>query len=356
MTIRIFLCSLLLAFSASAQTLLPARQVSANTNYWEFIAPTAAQAQATFDWLDRWGNDFGVISPLGWSYLFGGTNTEDEVSAQATFDWLDANWVNDGSEIRISPDNFSFVGVAATNFWTPTTNVQLFADWIDDYGQHVETTNWQRLGDADWPTNYPLVPLSFVLEWLDTNGMWGTNIQHHTYSGRQWSDRRALGFQVGRPAAAGSIATHHPTWTTFWYLDDVLMPGNTAVFDAGGTVSVAPFNEESGTFLVPDSGAWTISGQCGFTFTNWTDEAARLGIGFAYYPTDDPTPTDITLGQNFISVATGEVFSGTISFSQTAILNTNHYLRLVALCSAGWYTNYGPHVSSIFYSAFHMAK
>lgn len=387
MTIRIFLCSLLLAFSASAQTLLPARQVSVVTNYWEFIAPTALTAQASFDFLDA----AAAICPTNWNYLLGGTNDEPTVSAQETHDWLDANWgvptsgwsnlsptnrfgvpgetslrdlanwldanwVNDGSETRISPDRFSFVGVVATNYYAPATNAQLLADWLDNYGRYVCTTNWDRLGPSTWPTSYPWLDVSAPLEWLDSNAMWGTNIAHHTYSGGQWSDRRVLGFQAGRPAAAGYIATHHPTWTAFWYLDDVLIPGNTAVFDAGGTVSVAPFNEESGTFRVPDSGAWTVSGQCGFTFTNWTTNVTRLGLGFAYYPIDDSTPTDITLGQNFISVAPGEKFSGTISFSQAAILNTNYYLRLVTLCSAGWYTNYGPHVSSIFYSAFHMAK
>ena len=84
MTIRISLFALLLAFSASAsaQTPLPARQVSVSTNAWTSLSPSAATAQAALDFIDaNWQPDLVVSN---WSFL-----APSGTTAQATFDFLD---------------------------------------------------------------------------------------------------------------------------------------------------------------------------------------------------------------------------------------------------------------------------
>lgn len=51
-TISLLVFALCTAF-ASAQTLMPSRQVSVSTNDWDYLAPTLPTAQSTFDWLDQ---------------------------------------------------------------------------------------------------------------------------------------------------------------------------------------------------------------------------------------------------------------------------------------------------------------
>lgn len=164
MTIRIFLFALLLAFSASAQTLMPARQVSANTNGWTSVAPTATTAQASFDWIDlNWmrvsTNAWSVLRPVGptvqfsfdfidgwlqtnamldsddWNYLLGGTNS-GKVYPQPVADWIDAymginstNWVFLDPTQETSQATFDFIDL----------NVPRVADGVDTIGFTVGT-------------------------------------------------------------------------------------------------------------------------------------------------------------------------------------------------------------------------
>ena len=110
MRIRIFLSALLLAFSASAQTPLPARQVSVNTNGWASVAPTSGTAQASFDWIDL--NWMAVDAS---AFLNMPTNL---ATCQLAFDWIDLNWMAvDASSWTSLPTNAS--------------TAQAALDWID---------------------------------------------------------------------------------------------------------------------------------------------------------------------------------------------------------------------------------
>ena len=53
---------------AFAQTRLPARQATVNTNNWTTLAPTAATAQAVFDYIDSKGVGLPGTNIVGATY------------------------------------------------------------------------------------------------------------------------------------------------------------------------------------------------------------------------------------------------------------------------------------------------
>lgn len=157
MTIRVFLCSALLALSASAQTLVPARQVSASTNAWTKIAQTQATAQAAFDWVDA---NWMAVDPSAWVSL--PTNAND---AQAALDWIDGAW-----------------GAANTNAWffmDPTSaTFQATFDWLDGWFVSMGASNGflkgtNVAGAVFNPTNGT---------WEGLGNMPGTNVAGATYN------------------------------------------------------------------------------------------------------------------------------------------------------------------------------
>lgn len=107
MTIRIFLCSLLLALSASAQTRMPAHQVSANSTGWTSVVPTNGTVQGALDWID--GN-WPAVSTNGWLFLAPTART-----AQAAFDWIDGYAGGDGLLKGTNIVGFSY----SDGQWTP---------------------------------------------------------------------------------------------------------------------------------------------------------------------------------------------------------------------------------------------
>ena len=133
----VFIAALLLALSASAQTLMPARQTSAHTNQWGWLAPTAATAQATFDWLDAWGKDVGTILADDWDYLLQ-PSTAGAVPAQDPLDWIDANWGMDASGWDfLDPERYSYTetdgGEVAVHSFSNQATAQATFDWLDGY-------------------------------------------------------------------------------------------------------------------------------------------------------------------------------------------------------------------------------
>ena len=137
MKTRIFLCSLLLALSASAQTLLPARQVSVSTNLpaWANLSPSAATLQLTLDWIDA---NWMRIDASAWTAI--PTNL---TAAQEVFTWLDGNLrppLSTTSWLFLSPTSdteqatFDFIDFALLRFGSSISNlsqvVQANADSI----------------------------------------------------------------------------------------------------------------------------------------------------------------------------------------------------------------------------------
>jgi hypothetical protein len=371
-----------------------------------YVAPTSRTfntAQHAFDAIDDKLGDM-MLNSDDWDYLLGGTNTgyvypqpvadwidenwgiptngwlnlaptnffgvAGETTAADALNWIDSNWVHTAADIGVATDNFQFVGVAATNFWCPPTNVQRFADWIDDYGQYVESTNWQRLGTSSWPTNLPWLPVSAVLEWLDTNAMWGTNIFGQTYGThgtRSWSGPRTLGFRAGRTpeGEAPSEHTNFGARTNASWLVPLYMLTTSTLHTAGGTVSVAPFNEDSATFAAPVTGEYLLSAQATISYSNGTGSAQSLGIGILTYTPGDATPDEITLANRSLTVGAGEVFRGlNLNFSSVTRVAAGDDVGLRVMCSGGWKTNENaqadmhgnPSIGTMFFSGHYLSR
>lgn len=161
MKTRIFLCSLLLALSASAQTPLPARQVSVSTNAWTNLAPTASTAQATFDFVDaNWQSDLVVSN---WSFL-----APSGTTAQATFDWIDGYAGTNGLLRGTNIFGFSFSNgvwrspadlVGVENFaFVRDTNLTSASGW----GVKIVTNAAWYAETESWTTNAALTNLTFT--------------------------------------------------------------------------------------------------------------------------------------------------------------------------------------------------
>lgn len=308
-----------------------------NSDGWDYLLGGTNSGyvypQPVADWIDdNWGIDTNGWANLSPTNRF---NVDGEASVPDVFNWIDSNWVRHASQIPLSTDNFQFVGVAATDFWCPPTNVQRFADWIDDYGQYVESTNWQRLGVSSWPTNLPWLPLSTVLEWLDTNAMWGTNIFAQTYgshAARQWSGPRTLGWSLTRVAADG-IAKFNKSSVAWTWATNVMTSG--AMFDGGGAVSVSAVNKESSVVTIPVTGEYVVSAQMAFGFKNESDSsAAQIGIGFDLFDADETVVVQLASRNMFVAPGASNAF--TLSYCSVVRAAAGDYCGLRISSSLGW--------------------
>ena len=208
------LCAALFAaVSVSAQTPLPARQVSANTNGWDYLSPTANTAQATFDDIDlKWDPR---PSAAGWSSQMNSLTSEVPLLSQDVFDFLDgllvgippgshlmkgtnivgATFADDQwSGFEMCPTNWNYVlGGSAAGPWTTS---QAVWDWVDlNWG--LTTSGWSVLDPSN--ATYGVADETSPQEaWDHLDGLladWGagggllkgTNIIHATYSNGQWT-------------------------------------------------------------------------------------------------------------------------------------------------------------------------
>ena len=236
MTIRVFLCSALLALSASAQTLMPARQVSASTSAWTKIAPTQATAQAAFDWVDA---NWMAVDPSAWVSL--PTNAND---AQAALDWIDGAW-----------------GAANTNAWLfmdPTSaTFQATFDWLDGWFASMGASNGflkgtNVAGAVFNPTNGT---------WEGLGNMPGTNIAGAVYdpSSSAWT---GLGNMPGTNVFWSAYDANSKTWTQMNFGTNLFACSLTAGASGDGVYILT--NGASGSYIlledeidgVVDPGGW----------------------------------------------------------------------------------------------------
>jgi hypothetical protein len=87
--LRILFLALLLSLPALAQSPMPARQVSVETNGWANVAPTGATAQAVFQWF---AENWPAFDSEGWVEIAPATDT-----LQDAFGWLDA-WISTNAQ------------------------------------------------------------------------------------------------------------------------------------------------------------------------------------------------------------------------------------------------------------------
>ena len=92
-----------------AQTLMPARQVSADTNGWVHIDPGTPTAQSSFNWIDE---NWPGIDTSAWTYM-----PSTAATTQVTFNWLDGWLTTYGPNL----EDLS-AGYGATGF-LPGTNI-----------------------------------------------------------------------------------------------------------------------------------------------------------------------------------------------------------------------------------------
>ena len=171
MTIRISLFALLLAFSASAsaQTLLPARQVSVSTNAWTNLVPSAATLQPTLDWIDA---NWMRIDASAWTAI-----PTNPATAQEALDWIDGNWDS------VSTNSWTFISPAAA---TGQASLDFLDSWFSSSGAANGFLVGTNIANAVWnPTSKT---------WEGLGNMPGTNLVGATYSNGQWYvDAAALG-------------------------------------------------------------------------------------------------------------------------------------------------------------------
>lgn len=161
MKTRIFLCSLLLALSASAQTLLPARQASVDTNGYQHLRPASATVQAALDWVDvNWWD--GVVDTSEWATI------EAELpTVQGALDSVDG--LLDGTRSAVSYNAQVAAYNAAAHNWNFTNLVVevlvgLLGDTNGPYriiGDPAEFRSNFLAGFAAASTNFGVLPSGY---------------------------------------------------------------------------------------------------------------------------------------------------------------------------------------------------
>ena len=322
MRIRIFLVPLLLAFSASAQTLIPARQVSANTNGWGSVAPTAETAQASFDWIDlnwmrvstsSWSAIFPdddtvqaafdyldastALAPTNWNYLLGGTNLLSRVSAQTVFDWLDAyQGIPTSGWTALAPANR--FGVAGE------TSLRDLANWLDDNWVRgasdisVSTNNWSNaLAAATAATGLNTNTVQSVFEGIDdwmgyllgtslpANYVRGTNLFGFSYSptNKTWTQ-----YRVGVTAQSQSNAASWRLPSASWYYNYTWrsVPAfltDEFEFTGNGTVSGGTYTSSNAAYYAPYPGAYFVSASASFRAADMHLYRTNFPVGVGVY-------------------------------------------------------------------------
>ena len=125
-----FVLATLPAALGLGQSLVPARLVSASTNAWTNLVPSAATAQSSFDWIDaNWWD--GSVSTSEWAAIAAETPT-----VQGALDWLDGEVVRTRA---VSDENAAVVSYnAAAHNWNFTNLVlsvflEMFGNTNDSY-------------------------------------------------------------------------------------------------------------------------------------------------------------------------------------------------------------------------------
>ena len=338
----VFIAALLLALPAFAQTLLPARQVSVNTNgtAWTSIAPTATTAQASFDWIDA---NWGALDASGFATMPTNLSTY-----QLAFDWLDANLdpgLSTNAWLFLKPSNatsqatFDFIDAYMgidTNDWgylAPTAStVQATFTWLDGWASGVGTgpfISGTNIAGATYnETN---------LTWEGLGNMPGTNIAGFTYSTSTmaWTDITLSNSMTAYKTTDQVDASYVPgEWGAITNYDSVIN-GNSALF-----------NLASGCFSPAVSGLYAVAASVRKenTFLSGYNDYNEFAFGVATSPSGGICPfsfdteegTTVGSGATLISVTNTSVdiyltfWAATNLTSSNAIRNARFDVWLVA--------------------------
>ena len=406
MKIRIFVSALLLAFSASAQTPLPARQVSVITNgavAWSSIAPTGLVAQAaldwidanwmaidasswsnfptaldtaqgTFDWLDEaWGIGVSMIH-TNWSYLLHDVQTSPPVYAQWVFDWVDDNYgIPTAGWTALEPTNR--FGVANE------TSLRDFANWIDDNWVHAASeitivtnsmTNSTLLATmAGYGTNTVQALAQGADAWLgyllDTslpaNYVKGTNLFAFDYdaANKEWAQFR-VGFSAQSAISNSFVIPFNSKYYTYSWMYPTNYLTERTFFTANGNLSGGAFSTNSSTYSAPYNGAYFVSVGATFVCTNLSAAGGtNFPVGIGVYQSGGGGPGDgVHFGQTADMSAGSPLDPATNSVIVKLTLGRVVHLTTNSTLSPRYYVgaeaNLAVNLSSMQFDALYLAR